>query len=288
MAEAVRLIRLEVGGTWTAEQEAEVRAVAGGLAVEFTGVPGPARAWAGAELRWVHSWAAGVDGLTGWREATVVTSAKGNGAVPLAEHAMLLTLMLDRDAARWAAAQAGRRWERRTHSELLGRTMGILGLGRAGRELRTRAEAFGMPVVALRRDHSPADLDAFCTASDVLVVCAPLTDETRGMLGDRQFDQLGPTGHYVCVSRGGIADDAALLRALQENRIAGAGLDAHAVEPLPEDSPFWDLPNVIVTPHNGATTPGTARRGFEIFLGNLGRFIRGEGLEHRVDVEAGY
>jgi phosphoglycerate dehydrogenase-like enzyme len=92
----------------------------------------------------------------------------------------------------------------------------------------------------------------------------------------------------VCVSRGGIADDDALLTALREGRIAGAGLDAHAVEPLPVDSPFWSLPNVIVTPHDGATTASTQRRGVDVFVGNLDRFVRGEPLRNVVDKHAGY
>lgn len=99
---------------------------------------------------------------------------------------------------------------------------------------------------------------------------------------------MKPTAYFICISRGGIANDDALLRALQEGWIAGAGLDAHGVEPLPESSPFWTLPNVIITPHNGATTAATNQRGVEIFIENLRRFVDGKPLQNVVDKSAGY
>jgi phosphoglycerate dehydrogenase-like enzyme len=108
------------------------------------------------------------------------------------------------------------------------------------------------------------------------------------MLGEAEFQAMKPTAHYICFSRGGIADDAALLRALTEGWIAGAGLDAHGQEPLPTDSPFWDLPNVLVTPHNGATTPATRQRGIDIFVENLRRYQAGQSLHNVIDKQAGY
>jgi phosphoglycerate dehydrogenase-like enzyme len=253
-------------------------------------------------LRWVHSWAAGVDGdlfpeLVA--SPVVLTSSKGNGAVPLAEHAMMLMLMLDRDAPRWLRAQGSRSWDRFRHGELAGATCGIVGMGGAGSALARRAAAFDMRVLGLRRHHERSvpevarmygtgEVTAFVAESDFVVVTAALTSHSRRLLGPAAFRAMKPTAYYVCVSRGGIADDAALLSALQDGRIAGAGLDAHAVEPLPADSPFWSLPNVIVTPHNGATTEGTQRRGVDIFVDNLARFVRGEPLRNVVDKAAGY
>jgi phosphoglycerate dehydrogenase-like enzyme len=108
------------------------------------------------------------------------------------------------------------------------------------------------------------------------------------MFDEAAFRAMKPSAHWICISRGGIADDGALLRALREGWIAGAGLDAHGVEPLPPDSPFWDLPNVIITPHNGATTFGTAQRSVEIFVDNLKRYVAGEPLCNVVDKQAGY
>lgn len=251
-------------------------------------------------LEWVHSWAAGVEGEIGpalRRSGIAVTSSAGNGAIPLAEHAMMLALLLNREASRWFAAQAERRWERFPHAELHGRTMGIYGFGNVGRELAVRAKAFGMRVVALRRDPSrdtelvdamfgPRGILDFAASCDVLAVTAARTPGTEGAIDATVLAALKPGAHLIVVSRGGIVVDADLLTALTSGSLAAAGLDAHAVEPLPADSPYWTLPNVLVTPHNGATTPATAARGTEIFLANLRRRRSSRPLHNRVDVSA--
>jgi phosphoglycerate dehydrogenase-like enzyme len=252
-------------------------------------------------LRWVHSWAAGPDAdLVPELVAhpAEFTSSAGNGAIPLAEQAMLLMLQLNRDERRWARAQAERRWERFTHGELAGLTLGLYGVGNAGRDLAAKAAAFHMTVIGCRasdapvphveRMYRPDELHEFLAPCDVVVVTAPLTDRTRGVFDAAAFAAMKPTALWICVSRGGIADDEALLEALRTGAIAGAGIDAHGVEPLPEGSPFWDAPNTIVTPHNGATTAATAARGVEIFLGNLRRFVAGDTLHNVVDKAAGY
>jgi phosphoglycerate dehydrogenase-like enzyme len=253
-------------------------------------------------LRWVHSWAAGVDGALFPElvaSPVVLTSSKGNGAVPLAEHALMLMLMLDRNAPRWLRAQESCSWDRFQHGELAGATCGIVGMGGAGTALARRAAACDMQVLGLRRRSShgvagvermygPAEVNAFVARSDFVVVTAASTAQSRGLIGREALRAMKPTAFYVCVSRGGIADDTALLTALRERWIAGAGLDAHAVEPLPADSPFWSLPNVIVTPHNGATTARTQQRGVDVFVANLHRFVRGEPLGNVVDKSVGY
>jgi phosphoglycerate dehydrogenase-like enzyme len=253
-------------------------------------------------LKWVHSWAAGADNdlfPEMLASPVVLTSSAGNGAIPLAEHSMLLMLMLNRDVPRWMRAQASRTWERFTHPELNGLTLGIFGLGNAGSDLAVKAQAFHMRVLGLRRntnrpvpgvdhmygiDHMPE----FLSQSDFVVVTAPSTPATLGLFDEDAFKAMKPSAYFICISRGGIADDAALLKALREGWIAGAGLDAHGIEPLPEDSPFWTLPNVIVTPHNGATTPATQQRSVEIFIDNLKRYLAGEPLRNVVDKLAGY
>jgi phosphoglycerate dehydrogenase-like enzyme len=257
---------------------------------------------AATRLRWVHSWAAGAnsDLVPEMIESPVVlTSSVGNGAIPLAEHSMLLMMMLNRDVPRWARAQADHRWERFTHGELNGKTVGIVGLGHAGADLALKARSFHMRVLGVRRRahlpvegveriFAPEHLDEMLPECDFVVVTAPITPGTQSMFGEAQFRAMKRTAFWVCISRGGIADDDALLSALRDGSIAGAGLDAHGVEPLPADSPFWDLPRVVVTPHNGATTAETARRGVDIFLGNLRRFVAGQPLENLVDKSAGY
>lgn len=253
-------------------------------------------------LRWIHSWAAGPDHdliPELFDSPVVLTSSKGNGAIPLAEQVMLLMLMLNRDALRWVRAQERHEWDHFTHGELAGLTCGIIGLGNSGIDLAMKAKAFHMRVLGVRRRVDqpapyvdevlpPERVDELLTASDFVVVTAPRTPETIGMLGEREFRAMKASAHFVCISRGGIADDAALLRALTEGWIAGAGIDAHGEEPLPSDSPFWTAPNTIVTPHNGATTAATRRRGAEIFAENLRRFEAGEELHNVVDKQAGY
>ncbi|HEY3556054.1 MAG TPA: D-2-hydroxyacid dehydrogenase [Kribbella sp.] len=250
-------------------------------------------------LRWVHSPAAGVDSdLTPQMLASpvVLTSSAGNGGISLAEHAMLLMLMLNRDVPRWMQAQAEHRWDHYRHGELAGRTVGIYGLGHSGLDLALKAKAFHLRVLGLRRrpeQPSPnidvlCDLDQLLAESDFVVVTAPRTPSTTGVFDRDAFARMKPSAYFVCISRGGIADDEALLAALRSGQIAGAGLDAHGVEPLPPDSPFWSLPNVIVTPHNGATSDGTLRRSAEIVAGNIRRFVTGEPLHNVVDKAAGY
>ncbi len=253
------------------------------------------------KLRWVQSWAAGPDALM-YPEMVasdvVVTSVKGNGAIPLAKHAMMLMLMLNRDYPRWWRAQQEHRWDHWNHPELNGLTCGIIGLGHSGQDLALKCKAFHMRTLGLRRTHQPTPnvdelfthdrLHEFLGQSDFVVVTAPRTRETVGMLGEAEFRAMKPTAYYVCFSRGGIAEDAALLRALNEGWIAGAGLDAHSQEPLPPDSPFWTARNTIVTPHNGASTPGTRQRAADIVADNVRRFIAGEPLRNVVDKQAGY
>lgn len=271
---------------------------------QVTGIGGPFAPLAVAampRLTWQHSWAAGPDSYVtdDLRSSDVVlTSSVGNGAVPLAEHAMWLMLTLNRDALRWVDNQRAHRWQRFSHGELAGLTLGIVGLGHSGEDLAAKAKAFHMRVIATRRRpqlggavdevRGPGELAWLLAESDFVVVTAPLTDETRGMFGEAEFSAMKPSAFWICFSRGGIAVDAALLKALDEGWIAGAGIDAHGVEPLPADSPFWDAPNTIITPHNGATSHQTPRRGLEIFLENLRRHLAGESLVNVVDLEAGY
>jgi phosphoglycerate dehydrogenase-like enzyme len=278
---------------------------AGDLIAEVEGIAGAVTAADLAKakkLTWVHTWAAGPDTSLFpemLASPVVLTSSVGNGAIPLAEHSIGLMIMLNRDFPRWMRAQAEKKWDRFTHPELKGLTLGIFGLGNSGSDLALKAQAFHMRVVGLRRnpDRSVPGVDKmyradqfheFLAECDFVVVTAPATTETVGIFDEAAFRAMKPTAYWICISRGGIADDDALYKALKEGWIAGAGLDAHGVEPLPSDSPFWDLPNVIITPHNGATTFGTAQRSVEIFADNLKRFAAGEPLRNVVDKQAGY
>ena len=253
------------------------------------------------KLKWVQSWGAGTNQqLFPEMVASPVTltSVAGNGAISMAEHAVMLMLMLARDTRRWLRNQDEKKWERWFHPELTGQTCGIIGLGYSGQDLALKLKAFHMRVIGLRRTPRPTPnvdevfprerLHEMLGQSDFVVVTAPRTPETRGMLGEAELRAMKPSAFYICYSRGGIADDAALLRALNEGWIAGAGLDAHTQEPLPPDSPFWTAPNTIITPHNSATSPMSRERRIEIFIENLQHFVAGEPLRSVVNKEAGY
>ncbi|PZN95573.1 MAG: D-2-hydroxyacid dehydrogenase [Hyphomicrobiales bacterium] len=255
-------------------------------------------------LAWFHTWSAGTDGEPA--EALLasnirLTCSKGNGAIPIAEFTIWAMLTIARRATSWLDAQTRHEWRRHTSPELHGATLGLIGLGHIGGEIARRAAAFGMRCIAVRRDAGavnpgphvsqvlpPDRLMEMLAVADFVVVAAPLTPETRGMLGEMQFRAMKPTAFYVCVSRGAIADPDVLRRALAEEWIAGAVLDAHATEPLPPGDLFWDLPNTIVTPHNAGTTIGTADRAIEVFVENLGRLERGEPLHNVIETGIGY
>ena len=252
-------------------------------------------------LKWVHSWAAGPNAQLFPEfvaSDVVLTCSKGNGAIPLAEHAMMLMLMLNRNAMRWIEGHRAGKWDAFFHGELNGLTVGIIGTGYSGADLALKCKAFHMRVLGLRRHpQPPPNFDAMYRRDqlhemlgecDFVVVTAPKTPETANMLGEAEFRAMKPSAFYVCYSRGGIADDAALYRAVDEDWIAGAGLDAHGVEPLPADSPFWTLKHTIVTPHNGATTHQTKTRGYEIFRDNLARYVAGRDLINIADKHLGY
>jgi phosphoglycerate dehydrogenase-like enzyme len=253
-------------------------------------------------LRWIHLWSAGADSaLTPAllaRPEVVLTASLGNGAAPLAEHAMMLMLLLARGGWHWADAQRAHRWDRIQHVELAGQTLGIVGLGRSGARLARMARAMDMRVLATRRTpgadarvdgvYPPERVGEMLAQSDLVVVTAPLTPQTRGMIGEAEFRAMKPTAFFINISRGEVCDLPALERALREGWIAGAGLDAHHVEPLPADSVLWDLPNVIVTPHNASTSRASKARAIATFAANLPRFASGEPLRDTVDRATGY
>lgn len=318
MAEAKDKLRILLTGEIDDKRFAELQAIAPHAEMSFYGnqadmedaveeadvVAGQLSAGAlarGRKLKWVHSWAAGPNAQL-YPEfvdsPVVLTCSKGNGAIPLAEHAMMLMIMLNRNAMRWVEGQRNRKWDAFFHGELNGLTVGIIGAGYSGVDLALKAQAFHMRVLGLRRNQKPTvnfdrmyardQLHEFLGECDFVVVTAPKTPETTDMLGEAEFRAMKKTAYYVCFSRGGVANDDALYRAITEGWIAGAGLDAHGVEPLPESSPFWNAPNTIVTPHNGATTLATKARGYQIFADNLIRYVAGEPLINIVDKQMGY
>jgi len=254
-------------------------------------------------LRWIHSTAAGVDQLLFpelLQREVLLTSSSGIHAEPLSEHVLGVLLMLSRRLHIAVRQQLARRWDRRTvlGDELGGKTLGILGLGAIGRAIAERARVFGMRVIGTRRSGAPVPhveqvfppegLDEVLRRSDVLVVVLPLTPATRGLIGARELALLPPGAFLINVGRGAIVQEAALVDALRAGRLAGAALDVFEQEPLPPESPLWDLPQVIITPHVSGTTPRYYDRAIPLFCENLRRFLRGDPLLNVVDRERGY
>lgn len=258
-------------------------------------------------LRWVQSPSSGVDyflQVEGLAESDVVlTNAKGTHGACLAEHALAMIFTFTRGIKASIQAQRDHRWAnaeiRPTMIELTHGTLGILGFGTVGRALAERAQAFNMRILAVdaypgaKPDHVERlagldGLEAMLRQSDYVVVTVPRTPETLNMLDAERLSWLKPSAILVCVSRGGIIDQAALVEALQAGRLAAAALDVVHPEPLPADSPLWDMENVLITPHTAGGSQFEVPYIWDIFEDNLGRYLRGEALRNVVDKQLGF
>lgn len=258
-------------------------------------------------VRWIQAPSAGVEMLVAIPELVasdvVLTNTRGAHARAIAEHAFAMLLALSRQLPRFQADAAARRWDpaggMARVRELAGGTLGIVGHGQIGQAVARRAHAFELTVLAVDPEPQPgapwagevwppSRLGELLERSDAVVVAAPFTPRTRGLLGARELGQMKPDAYLIVVSRGGIVDEAALLDALREGRLAGAGLDVFAREPLTPDDPLWAAPNLIATPHLSGHSPQKDRRCVEILRENAGRFLRGEPLINLVDKRRGY
>jgi len=258
----------------------------------------------GKKLRWVQSWSAGVDGMLYpelVNSPVILTSAKGTVGVHLAEHAMALLLGLTRGIG-WAVRQSD--WDQRgpiraASQELLEKTLGIVGLGGTGRALAVRAYAFGMRILAVDPEEVdvPDGVEAcwgterfydLLAESDVVTICAPLTRETQGLFDREAFQRMREHALLINVSRGKIMEEAALVEALEQGWIAGAGLDVTPEEPLPQDHPLWQMENVLLTPHTAGGSPRRNDRMVALFCENLRRLLVGEPLLSVIDKQKGY
>ena len=247
-------------------------------------------------VRWVQALSAGVDSypLEELEDRDVaLTNASGVHAEPIAEQTLGYMLTFERELHAFARQQADRRWESRSGGELRGKTLGVVGVGAIGARVAELGSAFGMEVLGTKRDLDsvpdavdeafPADEYAtVCERSDYLVLACPLTEETEGMIGTDELRLLGDDGVLVNVARGEVCEEEALTRALQSHTVRGAALDVFAEEPLPEESPLWNLSNVVVTPHMAGSTPRKVERLAVIAADNYERFAAGEELRNRV------
>lgn len=252
-------------------------------------------------LRWLQMFNVGVDHpifaellARGIR----LTTAAGTTAMPIAQSAMTGLLMLARGFPAWLRAQQAHTWAQcrgeRQPKDLAGQTLCVLGLGSIGSELARLAQAFGMTVIGVRRSPRKADdpvehIVAAAALAETLPRCqwlalaCPLTADTRRLIDAAMLARLPQGACLINVARGEIVDEAALIAALRGGQLAGAYLDVFENEPLPADSPLWDLPNVIVTPHNCGASSGNDARVLELFVRNFERWIVGRPLVNEIE-----
>lgn len=254
-------------------------------------------------LQWLHVFNVGVDHpiyTEMLRRGVRLTTSAGTTAKPIAQNAVAGLLMLARQFPRSIADQREHRWNpRRGHDaprDLEGQTVVIVGLGHIGREVARLARALGLRVIGVRRSartaadpvdalYTPDRLHEALPHADWLVLACPLTARTRGLIDAAALARLPAQSGIINVARGEIVDEAALIAALRSGHLAGAYLDVFQQEPLPPDSPLWDLPNVVVTPHHAAVASGNDRRVYEVFVENLARRHRGVALLNEVTLD---
>lgn len=285
--------------------------VQGQAEVLYTGgnLPAPGQL---AALRWVQSHSAGVDHYLkdplfarkdGHAQGGVqLTTASGVHAVNMSEFIVMMMLALAHRMNGAYNMMRRRHWDDTPRlfmpRELHGATVGLIGYGAIGRQTASMCRNLGMHVLALRRLAQPAQADVtfyareqlsgFLGRCDFVVLSAPLTAETYHIIDEAALAAMKPTAYLVNIARGNLVDEQALIDALRQQRLAGAALDVFAREPLPDDSPLWQLDNVILTPHIAGITPNYERRAAALFADNIRRFVAGQPLKNKVDFSRGY
>ncbi|MDP5055122.1 MAG: D-2-hydroxyacid dehydrogenase [Congregibacter sp.] len=223
---------------------------------------------------------------------TVFTNAAGIHAQPLAEFCFMVMTIFNKGFLRLIEDQKAKRWERYAGLDLSNRTLVIVGLGKVGLEIARLAKQFRMNVIGIKRSTHNADLqglnvDELCTPEDLhkvlpraefLVLIAPHTSETENMMGEKEFALMPKSAVLINIGRGALINEPALIESLKKGHLLGAGLDVFETEPLPGDSPFWDMPNVIVSPHSASTTDNENKLITDLFCQNLKHYLAGHQL----------
>jgi phosphoglycerate dehydrogenase-like enzyme len=231
-----------------------------------------------------------------------LTNGRGVFSQSLGEFALAAMLYFAKDLRRMVRNQEAGRWEQFDIAEISGKTLGIVGYGDIGRAVASRARAMGMRILAIKRHgpplynvdplvnqiFKPADRIEMIRQCHFLACAAPLTDETRGMIGEPEFAAMLPEAVIINIGRGPVVDEAAMIRALSENRIRGAALDVFDTEPLPEGHAFYKLQNVLLSPHSADHTPDWTEQAMRFFLAQFQRYATGQPLENVVKKELGY
>jgi phosphoglycerate dehydrogenase-like enzyme len=269
----------------------------------------PQQFLAAKKLRWIHSPAAAVHQLMYpelIRSNVILTNSTGIHGPVVAEHAITVLLALAKRLPQAMQYQAKRIWsqdqlwnERPRPREVSDSTVLVIGMGGIGREFTARARALGMKVLAVRENpakgadgahavFSPAQLDDVLPQADYVLLCTPVTPATTAIINSARLQKMKPDSYLINVGRGPLIDEAALLQALRDRQIAGAALDVFNEEPLPPDSPFWPLDNLLITPHTAAVTERLWERHYKLIVENMKRYLAGEPLLNQVDKSRGY
>jgi phosphoglycerate dehydrogenase-like enzyme len=273
----------------------------------YYGIPSREQYLTAKQLRWVQAPIAGIEFVNRIPELVeddvVLTNARGAHGATVAEHLFAMLLSLTRQLRFFEHARGCHAWLQDEGYEnavgIAGLTLGIVGYGSIGHAIGKRAYGFDMRVLAVDAQPVPADahveavwgldrLHDLLRATDVLSIATPLTPQTRGMIGEPEIRRLKHGSYLLCISRGGIVDEPALIRALADRHLAGAGLDVAATEPLPPSDPLWDAPNLIITPHCSNASALTTELTWSIFANNVGCFLRGEPLHNVTHKQRGY
>lgn len=253
-------------------------------------------------LKWIHSLSAGVENLITASVISnniIVTNSKGIHSIPVSEHVLALMLAFSRDLPQMLRNQAKKDWKRPiVLDELHEKTVGIVGLGSIGREIAKKCKALGMRVLGVKQVlstelfvdqlYASSQLDEVLPECDYVVSATPLVPETRDLFDAERFALMKDGSVFINVARGGIVVEQDLIDALTCGKLRGAGLDVFVNEPLPDDNPFWEMENVIVSPHIAGISPLYLDRAIKLFSDNLSRYLDGRDMVNIVDKERGY
>ena len=247
-------------------------------------------------VKWMHTFSAGVDSpffVQLMERGVRLTNSSGATASPIAQTTVLYMLALSRNVRAWFQHQEKHEWARQEFAELDGARLAVLGMGPIGLEIARLGVALNMSVEAIRRTPTGSEpcptfsfdqLPRVLAHADWVAVALPLTDDTRQIFDTKTFAIMKPGAHFINVGRGELVDEDALIAALQSGHLAGAALDVFATEPLPADSPLWNMDNVIITPHSSSASAQSGLRSEDIFVKNLARYVAGEPLLNEVNL----
>ena len=260
----------------------------------------------GNNLKWIQSWSAGVDkflednSFKYLKENEIaLTSVRGIHKDSMSEQVMGYLISFSRRLPELMELKKKKEWDRLKVDYLKDKTLSIFGLGAVGKEVAKKAQAFKMNVIGVKRNtdveipgvqeiYSPDQAEKVLNKSDYVVVTMPLTEETRGYFGYDKFKAMQETAYFINVARGEIVKEKEMIKALNKDLIAGAALDVFAEEPLPEESPLYEMDNVILTPHTSGLFPDYNKEAVEIFKNNLRRFLEGKELKNVIDPNRQY